>query len=467
MATHYVDLDLTGSGDTGANWANAFQTISSAFPQAAGDFVFVRGTELLTAGTVIDFGGSAGNPVIIIGVPTGGSPSEPPTQAQIIQGWRTGDDRTVEANKAAYDTLIPVIGTDGVNKDIVMDGYAYFYGIQFDPFRKFYFSTEDHYFVFEECLFTRSQNAAGYGFHFTQTNTIVDVGGNKKLIGCVFDAGTATSVIEFDPGTEIIECSFASGMTTNTRGIFNSAQGNIHIGCDYSNAAHDLVYLPILAGSDSDPLVFDRCQFHASSALTDGTADSDYRIELNQCVFGDSGRTTRVVDHEIYSFRGNVLHDTVNHLTSGAANDGLTDYSHAFTTTAAKVLDNYVPLVGPWMHFDVAGDGTSQTVTVLINNSGASDLEDDEVWLEVVACSEAGTAKANYYTGQMQLLDTPSSSNSFISNDTTAWDNSLTQAQKLTVAIAPDYDGPMKCRVMYAKAVSAPTLYVNPEPTVA
>jgi len=462
MAVYLCDLDLTTGTDTGtvaAGWANAFKTMASAFPRSAWDIVYIRGTELANAATTVDFGGSSGNPVIVIGVPTGGSPSEPPTQAQIIQGIRTGG-----ATTGAKDANIPVLGTLTSNQDLAIDGYAYFYGIKFFPYRQAFYSTEHHYFHFDECYFESTQHT-DYGFTLGSANTVMGYGGHNRLTNCVFDPSLGK--LAFAPGTEIINSETA--MAAKTDGVIRSARGIRHIGCDYSNAAHTLVKLATTspASADADPMIFDRCQLHASSALTTGTAVADYRLVLNQCKRGAASETTRQEEYEVYSFRGDIIQDTVNHLTTGAANDGLNDYSLAYTLTVANVLENYVPMYGEWMVVDVDGDGTSKTLTVLINNSGASDLTDQEVWLEAAPCSATGTAKADWHTGQMQLLGTPSSSNSFISNDTTAWDGSLTQAQKLTIAIAPDYDGPLYCRVLYAKTGTPPTLYVNPEPTVA
>jgi len=70
MTTHYVDPDASG-GDDGTSWADAWESIQSAFDAAtAGDLVYCRGTETLAASIDVDTASGdapAGDPIRYVG----------------------------------------------------------------------------------------------------------------------------------------------------------------------------------------------------------------------------------------------------------------------------------------------------------------------------------------------------------------------------------------------------------------
>jgi hypothetical protein len=135
------------------------------------------------------------------------------------------------------------------------------------------------------------------------------------------------------------------------------------------------------------------------------------------------------------------------------------------TPLAGDTQDQYYGLKGPWMAFKITGDGTAQTVSVPIANSGAADYNDDDVWLEVMYPSEGGTAQYANQTSQMDLLGTPAA----VTDDVTStWGTGGNNPQTLSVSISPDYVGRAYCRVVFAKNFSSSpeTLYVDPLPVV-
>ena len=467
MAVYYVDLDLAAGLNDGSDWNNAFQTLADAFPGSAGDVFYLRGSESSASSISLDFGGTPSSPVLIHGcLPT--AVGTPPSTAELIPGWRTGETRT-EANKAAYDPDIPTISTTAGNRDISFDGSAYLYGVKIDSYRAMVWAAASHWMKFDECYLEANHQSGTYEITFGFSNSQTTYSWICQVLNCVLDLQVDSAGIKYIPGTEFINTSLSSSMVTNTSGVFRTERGGRFVGCDLSAAAHTLFNIGSGSGSDIDPCILDRCQLHASSTLATGTASAGYNIVLNQSVPGLSGQSARIVDLASYSLNGQILADDTVY-RSGGASDGDSSYSLAFTPNMDQTLENYIALIGPRMGVDVAGDGTTKTATVYINNDSGADFNDDDVWLEVTYNSSTGDSLAETKSGQMELLGTPSSSNSVISDDASSWtaSPSLTQAQKLTIDIDPDYAGRVECRVYFAKAyASSPaTLYVDPQPVV-
>jgi hypothetical protein len=195
-------------------------------------------------------------------------------------------------------------------------------------------------------------------------------------------------------------------------------------GCDFSDQAHTLFSLSTDITSYTK---FLNCQLHASSALVTGTAGSLHRVEFYGTVnvTGKSSGTIQAFD--IATSEGNITEETTA-VRTGGADDGNGGWSMAFTPLANATRDQYRGLIGPWMAFKITGDGTAQTVSVSIANSGAADYNDDDVWLEVMYPSEGGTAQYDNQTTQMDLLGTPTA----ITDDTgSAWGGGVGNHQTL------------------------------------
>ena len=112
----------------------------------------------------------------------------------------------------------------------------------------------------------------------------------------------------------------------------------------------------------------------------------------------------------------------------------------------------------------VAGDSTSQTLTVYIENDSAGDKDDDEVHLKVWYPSESGVSQYAYESTRLGLFDTPAP----VTDDTgSTWGGSLGNHQKLQQAILPDYSGLVYWQVGYSHRNATPdVLYVDPRPEI-
>ena len=452
MANVYCDLDLASGGNDGTSWADAYQTLAAAASGlSAGDVLYLKGTETVSGSPTVAFPATdVNNPVKILAVKTA-TTNEPPVQSDLIPGWRTGETRTV-ANRAQLDADRPIYSVPDAGADMTISGYFYIYGVEFNIADNYLIGGS--YFIFEECEIEitstgdviGSANApAIYRFVNSTIRTLggqilAGRGGFWEFIGCDFTAD-------------------AGGYTifgvTSIGGTFRC------IGCDFSNQDFTLVNV---ANAGSRFFYFQNCQISSGASIVSGTWTSLERVELHQTANITSKSSGTVTNVDIVTGNGNVTDETTA-VRTGGANDGSTSWSLAFTPTVSDTQENYHGLIGPWMAFKISGDGTSQTVSVYIANSGAADYNNDDVWLEVMYPSEGGTAQYDNQTTQMDLLGTPSA----VTDDTgSTWGTGANNHQVLQASIAPDYVGRAYCRVVFAKNFSSSpeTLYVDPLPVV-
>jgi hypothetical protein len=459
MANVYIDLDLGTGLNDGTSWANAYQTLGAASGNVSnGDDAWIQGTDTLSASVTFVGPTGFGNPAKLHGVASG-TTNAPPVQGDLIVGWRTGDTRTV-ANRAYKDAGVPHI--DGsTTYNITIGGNLYCYGIKFTGAQVIIngFTVSKSEMVWEECEFI-------YSILFAVANTTLARGVINRLINCGSQAVAAADLIQTgSTGALTTFIGHEFGGTSPTKVFDSSLSGFVEfIACDLSTYSGALV--DIAEVDEEFTLILQNCAIHASLALTSGTAIGPYFIELHHCNNVTSKTSGSILDFAAAYITGDILEETTAVRTGGASDGAAGAFSHAFTPNVNGTRDQYYPLIGPWMHLWVVGDGTAQTVTVYIANSGAADYNDDDVWLEVMSPSDGGTAQHSHDTNQMDLLGTPSA----VTDDTgSTWGTGGNNHQKLEVSIDPDYEGPLYCRVHFAKnfGASPETLYVDPLPEVA
>ena len=172
--------------------------------------------------------------------------------------------------------------------------------------------------------------------------------------------------------TDLIHC-VANDSGTATL-IFN--------GCDLSDQSGTLANF----GRSSYSIVhFKNCQLHASATLAGASALSPWRVENH----GSStqtglGSSNSVQALQIETESGTIEDETTAVRTDGASDGATGTFSWKMTPTVNDTWDNYQALISPWAYQWIEGDGTSQTLTIYIANSGAGDYQNDEVWLEVM-----------------------------------------------------------------------------------
>jgi len=78
MAIKYADFDLATGNNDGTSWANAWKTMddvnagTNGSAPAAGDILVARGTDTLSSSPALTASGTAGNPIIYVGVNSSG-----------------------------------------------------------------------------------------------------------------------------------------------------------------------------------------------------------------------------------------------------------------------------------------------------------------------------------------------------------------------------------------------------------
>lgn len=466
MADVYCDQSLGSGNDDGTDWTNAYKLLATALNGTNvgnGDTLWVKNDQL-TSGTVILKGTTnfSNDPPRVIGVKSA-TTATPPAAGDIIPGLRNG------SSTRAYDqtsaNAAPIFSTSVSGADLTVEGYfGLVYGLVLKGRRDFRISGSNKKtnIEFDECELLAA-NGQSAQMQFGMTSTAIN--GFLRFKNCKFSQGTHNVGLNANNGIGIMifqNCIIDLGSSPQSQG---SGKATFEFyGCDFVQSGT----LRGSAGGQYRQTVwkYNNCQINASSALVTGSISEGFRTEFAQ-TSSVAGKTTggSFLELDIITSEGDIVLETTAVRTGGADDGGDGAWSLAFTPGVNGTRDNLVGLIGPKMAVEVVGDGTSQTLTVNIANSGGGDYNDDDVWLEAKSPSEAGTADFDFYTTQMDLEATPS----VVADDTgSTWGTGGNNHQKLTIALAPDYDGIIECWVVFAKnfGASPETLYVDPLPTV-
>jgi hypothetical protein len=207
---------------------------------------------------------------------------------------------------------------------------------------------------------------------------------------------------------------------------------------------------------------FQNCKFGtpggSAVSLKTGTIAGPGGVEIyaDNC---DNGDHNYYFKH--YKSEGAITQEDVI-VRTGGASDGTTPVSHRMVSLSNAQF--VLPFSGPWM--TAWNDSTSSiTVTVEIVHDNVTALKDDEVWLEVEYPGTANYPESVFIsdrktdimaTGADQTASAASWTTTGLTNPNT---------QKLAVTFTPTNKGPIRARVMLAKA--SYTIYVDPLLTVA
>ncbi len=239
--------------------------------------------------------------------------------------------------------------------------------------------------------------------------------------------------------------------------LFNSIAKSVHVdiaGVDLSAVTNPLI--------DLSDLVDMKASFHhclkSTGAVTTGTINS-VDTEVLSVGFDDT-TGNNLYDFEYVNYYGSIVHDDAIFVTTGGASDGTTPISWKMVTTAnAKEFSE--PLISPPIVVWVDGTG-SKTFTVQCLWDSVTDIQNDEIWLEVEfleASADTDSAFAN--DGLADILASPADQ----TTNSTAWTETLTNDNEFAIAVTATVNrvGPALCRVHLAKPST--TVYVDPKVT--
>ena len=436
MAIVYCD---DGGSNTSPydTWAKAATTFLVAVDFAsAGDDIYIGAdhSEAPGTNTVYTFPGTAAAPNRVISVTVG----------------------TTTYNKA--DNIQIDLSTGGGGLwDCTIVGTVKFYGVSIKIGDDLKILTTAGSVLFDDSVLELSRttgaqlqvNVAAREMYFRLKNTDLNFSGGSASSGIVLNN---CPVFEWHGGT-------LSWSGTQPTALFDGMIDLVVIsvaGVDLSSVSTALVDV-----SDQAQILaeFHHCLLHASVALTTGTiAIAGTKVLMSGC---DDTTGNDLYRSEYVDYYGSKVHDDAIFVTTGGASDGTTPISWKIVTTA-NAAEFSEPLISPLIVVWVDSTG-SKTFTVQCLWDSVTDIQNDEIWLEVEyleASADTDSAFAN--DGLADILATPADQ----TTNSTAWTESLTNDNEFALAVTVTVNrvGPAICRVHMGKPST--TVYVDPLVTV-
>lgn len=445
MANHFVRSTDGNDADDGSTWALAKATLNGV-TEAAGDrtFVSARHSESYGSGQTLNFGGSFDDPTWILCVDDTGDPASPTTLA-------TG-------------ALFAVTSSSVIS----ISGWAYIYGLEFRCDLGLannsmqLASAAGNRQVYDHCTFRVGDGAA----------VRIDIGvvGNGNVASvewreCSAETGTQGGfhvACDFRwYGGALLSQANGSTLFRFSRPGFSGRAGSLEVrGVDLSamSASSDLVQ-----GNTAWAIVatFIDCKLPASwtGTLVDSVpvTHGAFRVSMYNCDSGDTNYRLWIEDI------AGTIRDETTIVKTGGASDGTTQLAWKMTTASVS-SELYRTLYSDWIPIWVDAAGASKTIEIDLIHDGATNLQDDEVWIELSYPGDANTPLASFIDDRRaDVLATPADQDSSSASWTTTGLTSP-NAQKLSVTFTPQNKGVCYARVALAKP--SQTIYVDPLPVV-
>lgn len=440
MATRYVRSTDGSDADGGTTWALAKATMAGADAiDTAGDTIFLSQVHAeSTAGNVTySLAGTLASPTRVL---CGNDAAEPPT---------------------ALATTASITTTGSTS--ITLSGTAvYWYGVTFNcgtgsGAGSFNFGNTSGWQKYEQCSFVNPgtnaaslwavPNAAGCRIEWKDCSVKFGATGHKiqaQATGGSFYwnggsivSGSTTPTVIYTPNTGL-----------GTQALIENV--------DFSNLGTSVNLTA--AAPASSVVIFRNCKLPGSwaGALLNGSFSAPGRVQMYNC---DSGSTNYKVWIEDYA---GTIRDETTLVRSGGASDGTTSLSWKMVANANAKFP-LIPLASPEIAVWNDTTGSSKTVTVEILRDSATNLKENEIWLEVSYLGDSSTPKGTSINDAVDVLATGADQTTSSATWTTTG-MSNPNKQKCSVSFTPQKKGFFLCRVMLAKAST--TVYVDPMATV-
>lgn len=431
MTTHFVDSAAAGAND-GTSWTDAWTSIGSSTGVAAGDIVKVDDGHSQTSASVFNWSnGTVLNPVRIICVDKNNSDALSVGAAVTFSGSGHGPAGNIESygmywiNSAVSAGLLMGAPTNG---------------------RQFHANGK--------CSATNTGqiNFSGSRALYELRNQEVDFSGagTSSVIACPSNGiiRWLGGILRIRTGgqTSLISTN-AIPMLLEFRGVeFIGTTTNIFSG-GASHASGRVIIADCVAPTYTN--LIGTTPTHFSS-----------RLETERFVAGTL-TVPAIAPTQIYDWPGTVI-ASLSRYRTGGADDGEQANAYSWEMASdAEAAEAAATLMSPpitrWV------EAGSQTLTIYIA-SGVT-LQDDELWVDVISPSEAGsaTAQGQFNTSRALPLATPAN---LTTDGSSTWNGAgVGTKQKIDVAINPTIAGPVTVRVHLAKPST--TVYVDPKLGVA
>lgn len=438
MAIVYLRSTDGSDADNGSTWALAKATLAAALTAAgAGGTVYVSQVHAETVASAMTL-------------------ASPGTTVNVVKVLCVNDGAGPPTTLATTAT----VSTTGASS-ITCSGYTYTYGITFncgDGANSASFQTTNAArFIFEACKIVLNNTSSTSRINIGGTTTssyYVTIFKNTAL-----QFGATNQYISANGTFKWLNTQNAILGATFPSSLFLTASGNIGDilidGVDLSALGANIIFNINTVAKFVWRVV--NCKLGSAALFFSGVLGVENGgLDLHNC---DSGNTNYRM--ECYRYHGSIKVETVVVRTGGASN-GTTTISWNMTTLATVGFS--YPLESPVFSIWNDTTGSSKTVTVEILHDSVTDLNDDEVWLEV---EELGTSGYPVSTIQSDRKANILATAAAQPTSSTTWTTTgLTNPNKqyLSVTFTPQMKGYFQCKVMLAKA--SKTIYVDPLITV-
>lgn len=442
MANIYVRSTDGSNVDNGSTWALAKATLAGAAAiDAAGDSIWLSQAhdESSAAVQTITLNGTRASPVKVI---CANDVAEPPTAVSTAARVKTtgGSSITIGASAAG-----------GVN---------YLYGISFEAGSGNVTATiscsnaDGSRTVYESCSFVLTN---------TGSNSIFPLGsGHNSFVewrNCTvkFNSTGQTLRISQRGVFRWVGGSFLSGTssTTTTTSLFGTSNaGTLTLieNVDFSNLASTVN----LVENNIGCFVMRNCKLPSSwsgSFIRSADSDGGSRAAMYNCSAGAENYKLWVNTGE------GTIRDETTLIRSGGASDGTTPISWKVVSNGSASFNN--PLYTDDIVFWCGSTGSSITVDLHILHDSATNLKDDEVWVEARYLGSSAAPLGSVSRDRIANVLTTAADQDSSSASWTTTGMANPNKQKLSVTFTPQMKGFVLLRVALAKA--SYTMYLCPK----
>jgi len=431
MTDRFIDNFTPGDGSDGLTWAKAELTAAAVdAADAAGDrWLFDYRHSESTAGTVT--------------LAVAGTLAAP---SQLLSVTQTGGAGISSLTAGA------IVAATG-NNIITITGHCYVYGLIISGGDVRLNYATNNMQTYEDCKIRNTNSGAANTYVGSHTNNA----GRIVWINCEYKPGQTTHHLTIRNDFEWRGGALESGSATP-----NPLMRNIGGGVTNANALIDGVDLSVAASSlnlctmtGPQRIAFRNCKLPASwsGALITGTIHPGGRVEMRNCAAGDVNYALWVED-----YAGTVKHETTL-VKTGGASDGTTPLSWVMVSGADAEYPLHI-LRSPELQKWNETTGSAITVTVDFLHDSATNLQDDEIWLEVEYLGTSGFPLAVFVDDAVaDVVATPADQTTSAATWTTTGMSDPNE-QKLSVTFTPQEKGLIIARICVGLA--SKTVYVDP-----
>ena len=389
----------------------------------------------------------------------------PGTVTYTFPGTDSSPNRVISINTTTenYDKADNIqVDNSAANNSITINGHVTFFGVSLKSGDDFNFFTGGDKVIFCDSVLEVDRTSGSQirlgtnGIHVEVIliNTDFNISNSNASAGISLNGG----IFKWLGGTLTL------GGTQPTTLFIGLGRTNLVsiAGVDLSAATNDLIDV---SPAFSLKLELQNCRLGVGTALTTGSiSHTGITALMSGC---DDSTGNDLYRLEYVDFWGSTVHDDVIFRDSGAS-DGTTNISWKMVSTG-NALEFSEPTKSPPIVAWVDSTG-AKTFTVHLNFDSATDLDDDEVWLEIEyleASADTDSAFADDRTSDIKASIDGSASAQATSTEAWTGTGGFTNEnkQQLDVAATVNRVGPVIARVCLAKPST--TIYVDPKIEIA